>query len=285
VTREQLDYVVRATGVMLTHPLAGVERIRGRIDRRGDARAFRVAGLPVERLYPADADWLQHLHEAMGWPWPCQAVAEAERLRADVIATFRGMGLPEHYQNWCDGGQSFTKAAWCLTIHLRPLTVVETGVARGVTSRLILEALARNGAGRLCSVDLPAVDSRFHAQIAIAVPEQLRTGWTLRSGTSRKQLPVLLEELGEIDLFVHDSLHTGRNTSFEIDGAWNALRPGGALLIDDVYQSLAFRQFTETTKLRWNCIGANDDGGYPFGIAIAEGNPAGTPNGSRDGTG
>jgi hypothetical protein len=272
--RKQVGYVARATGVMLGHPLAGVERVRGRIDRRGDARALRAAGLPVESLYPVDADWLRHLHEVKAWPWPCPTLAEGEQIRAEVMAMFAAKGLPERYQNWCDGGEAFTKAAWCLTMHLKPQTVVETGVARGVTSRLILEALARCGAGRLCSVDLPTGDSSFHPQIAIAVPEQLRTGWTLRSGTSRHQLPRLLDELGAIDLFVHDSLHTGRNTSFELGHAWQVLRPGGALLVDDAYQSLAFRKFVDTTRLRWSCIGANPNGGYPFGIAIAEGDLA-----------
>ena len=187
---------------------------------------------------------------------------------------FRSAGLSEHYQNWSDGSEAFTKAAWCLTTHLRPVVVVETGVARGVTSRLILEALARIGSGRLSSVDLPAVDSSFHPQIGIAVPERLRDKWTIRTGTSRRELPPLLDELGAIDLFVHDSLHTGRNISFEIKHAWAVLRPGGALLVDDVYQSLAFREFMETTELRWSCIGANPDGSYRFGIAIAEGSPA-----------
>jgi hypothetical protein len=42
--------------------------------------------------------------------------------------------------------------------HLRPDTVVETGVAHGVTSRVIREGLERNRSGHLWSVDLPAVD-------------------------------------------------------------------------------------------------------------------------------
>ena len=106
-------------------------------------------------------------------------LARGERLHAEVMAMFAAKGLPEHYHGWWDGGESFTMAAWCLTTHLKPRTVVETGVGRGVTSRMILEALAGNGTGRLFSVDLPAVDSNFHSQIAIAVPGHLRHGWTM----------------------------------------------------------------------------------------------------------
>jgi hypothetical protein len=266
---EQFKYVARATAVMVRDPVSGVERVRGRIDRRGDAHAFRACGLSIEEIYPVDGLWLEHLHEALGWPWPCPTLAEGERLHAEVMTLFAAKSLPDHYQNWCDGGPGFTKAAWCLATHMRPLTVVETGIARGVTSRLVLEALARNGTGRLYSVDLPAVDSQFHAQIAIAVPQHLRHDWTTLSGTSRRQLPRLLAGLDAVDLFIHDSLHTGRNTSFEITQASKILKPGGALLIDDVYQSLAFHDFTDTTRLHFACVGANDNGSYPFGIAIA----------------
>jgi hypothetical protein len=76
---------------------------------------------------------------------------------------------------------------------------VETGVARGVTTRFILEALDRNGSGDLSSVDLPPVlEEGLHEEIAIAVPEANRDRWTLCRGSSRQQLPALLDRLGSI---------------------------------------------------------------------------------------
>ena len=115
-----------------------------------------------------------------------------------------------------------------------------------MTSRFVLDALEQNGEGHLSSVDLPSVDSRFHSQIGIAVPERHRDRWTYVQGTSRQRLPRLLADLGEVDLFIHDSVHTGSTTRFEIDRAWEVLRPGGALLVDDVYSNLAFADFVET---------------------------------------
>jgi Methyltransferase domain len=47
-------------------------------------------------------------------------------------------------------------------------------------------------------------------------------------------LPGLLSRLGRIDLFVHDSRHSEYNVRFELDRAWAALRPGGALVVDDI---------------------------------------------------
>ena len=57
-------------------------------------------------------------------------------------------------------------------------------------------------------------------------------------------------ELGAIDLFVHDSLHTGRNQRFELEHAWAALRPGGVAVIDDIDHSLAFRSFVRQARPR-----------------------------------
>jgi SAM-dependent methyltransferase len=46
-----------------------------------------------------------------------------------------------------------------------------------------------------------------------------------------------------LDLFIHDSLHSGRNVSFELEEAWRVLRPGGAIVVDDVDANSAFHEF------------------------------------------
>lgn len=245
-----------------------MERVRGRLDRRRDAHDFDAIGLSTDDLYPIDHEWLGNLHGALGVSAACRCDGEAARLYEAIMAEFAARGLPERYDGWCDGGRAFTRAAWCLAFHLGPEVVLETGVARGVTSHMVLEALERSGNGSLWSIDLPSVDPRFHSQNAIAVPEHLRNRWTYIVGPSRQRLPVVLSDLDEVDLFIHDSLHTGPNTRFEIESAWAKLKPGGALLVDDVYQSLAFYRFVEQFRPRWWGIGANADGSYRFGIAL-----------------
>jgi hypothetical protein len=49
-----------------------------------------------------------------------------------------------------------------------------------------------------------------------------------------------------MDLFIHDSLHSERNVRFELDRAWAALRPGGAIVVDDIDANWGFRSFLET---------------------------------------
>ena len=53
----------------------------------------------------------------------------------------------------------------------------------------------------------------------------------------------LVAGLGEVDLFVHDSMHTTRNVRFELDLVWPALTPNGVVLIDDVERNAATGQF------------------------------------------
>jgi predicted O-methyltransferase YrrM len=125
--------------------------------------------------------------------------------------------------------------------------VVETGVARGFSSRFILEALERNGAGHLWSIDRPPLTKPdLHQQIGAAVGNGCHDRWSYIRGSSRCRLPGLLAQLGQIDLFVHDSRHSEYNVRFELDRAWSALRPGGALVVDDIDLNWGFRSFTES---------------------------------------
>ena len=126
---------------------------------------------------------------------------------------------------------------------LKPSVVVETGVAAGMSSTFLLEALADNRRGELWSIDLPTVgrvdDGLEYWRPASAepgwmIPSPLRDRWHLILGSSRDKLLPLLQRLGEIDLFLHDSEHTLRNMEFEYRTVWPFLRPGGCLLSHDV---------------------------------------------------
>jgi hypothetical protein len=76
----------------------------------------------------------------------------------------------------------------------------------------------------------------------------------------------LLSQLGEIDMFVHDSLHTTRNMRFEMRSAWPALRPGGIMLVDDVYNE-SFRDFVGEAHPPESAVYRSADGTGMFGAA------------------
>lgn len=148
---------------------------------------------------------------------------------------------------------------------LRPLAVVETGVASGLSSSYILRALHDNNAGMLVSIDLPNYEETLirenpdylprpisnlpsGKQPGWLIPDELRQRWRLILGKSREVLLSALEGLGSIDLFLHDSEHTYQNMMFEYIAAWQYLRKGGVLLSDDIGWNSAFLNFARANK-------------------------------------
>jgi hypothetical protein len=188
------------------------------------------------------------MHELLGLPWPCPAAPEFTDLWLVIMAELESKGVrvgPETLYGWNDGDAGLARAVWCLTRHLRPRNVVETGVLHGVTSRFILEALERNREGHLWSIDLPPLEPAWQDEIGIAVGDRFRPRWSYVRGTSKRRLPSILSQLGQIDIFIHDSLHSEQNVRFEVDRAFAALRPGGAIVVDDIDANWGFRTFTQ----------------------------------------
>jgi len=236
-----LRHPVRAVGAIASEPLEAWTAFQERF------AGGREDPVPND-LYQAEDGWERRMHELLGVAWPCPVTAEFWALWPQVIEEMESMGIrvgPESFKGWNDGDAGFVRAVWCLTRHLRPQNVVETGVAHGVTSRFILEALERNGMGRLWSIDHPPLEHVWHDQIGLAVGGRYPARWSYIRGSSSRRLPKLISQLGEVDLFIHDSLHSAHNVRFEVDLAWAALRPGGAIVVDDIDANWGFRTFTE----------------------------------------
>ena len=78
-----------------------------------------------------------------------------------------------------------------------------------------------------------------------AVGGRFRARWSYMRGSSKRRLPGILSNLGQIDIFIHDSLHSEQNVRFELDRAFAALRLGGAIVVDDIDANWGFRTFTQ----------------------------------------
>jgi predicted O-methyltransferase YrrM len=231
----------RALKVLARDPGEALDRLRTKVEHRADRRR----STPAADTYSATEDFDAKLHERLGAPVPCAAVAEFDaewRGLEDAFADSRSyVGDWDH-----DADRGMARIVWCAVRHLRPERAIETGVARGITSRMILRALERNGEGHLWSIDLPFLRTSWYDETAAAVPQSLHSRWTYVRGSSRRRLPGLLAELGQIDLFVHDSAHTEANMRFEFSTAWSALRPGGVLVSHDIEMNSAFAEFART---------------------------------------
>lgn len=244
VTRllSRVRYVRRASLAVAAQPYEGMERS---LERIAELRESRRDPWP----YRATEACEERLHTMLGAPWPCDRDG-FEEVWSAALGDLEARGLRVGrgaFGGWDDGDPRLGRLAWCAVRHLRPRRIVETGVARGLTTRVLLEALDRNGGGRLWSIDLPPLlDSDLAEETGVAVPDRLRDRWTLLRGSSRRLLPGLVESLGRVDLFLHDSMHTARNLRFELEQVWPALPPGGAMLIDDVERNAATGRFMQT---------------------------------------
>jgi Methyltransferase domain len=258
---QKLPYLLRVAGALSRDPAEAVERIRERVAERRERRAG-------PSFYTPETDWEARLHALLGVEWPCAARPEFDPIWSDVrrLLTEQNLSVGRGaYGGWDDADPAFARAVWCLARHLRPANVVETGVARGITTRFLLEAIERNGSGRLWSIDLPPLlDRELRSQTAAAIPERCRKHWQYVEGSSRRRLPPLLADLDVIDLFVHDSIHTGRNLRFELDRVLAVLGARGAVVSDDVHMNAAFQDYGG----RGTLVCPSDDGAGLFGIIV-----------------
>lgn len=169
------------------------------------------------------------------------ALAGVERRTRDILA---GIREEDPFENRWTADVVFARCCYLLCRLARPEAVVETGVAHGVSSAFLLAALRENGGGELHSVDLPPLRRDAGRFWGVAAKSEKADDWHLYRGASRRALPILMRRLGSVGLFVHDSLHTYRNMSYELDLAWKYLPPGGVLLADDPERNAAFGELS-----------------------------------------
>jgi GT2 family glycosyltransferase/predicted O-methyltransferase YrrM len=144
------------------------------------------------------------------------------------------------------GGPAHLDLVHHLVRHLRPWTVVETGVASGWSSLAMLAAMERNTRGHLFSVDMPYAKRGNDAYVGVAVPHELRKRWTMDRRPDRDALPEMARRLSTIDVAHYDSDKSHEGRSYAYPMLWSLLRPGGLLISDDVEDNSAFAEFAES---------------------------------------
>ncbi len=235
-------YGLRVLGTVVVHPSEALDRVQQRLDLKRFSADLELDYAPVD-------NWQRELHSQLGTPWPCAARAGFGDLFRILQGTLPGFPVGH------DADPSFAEAIWCIMSHAKPERVVETGVARGISSRFVLEGLAHNGAGHLWSVDMPPLIEEFQGAVGAAVPNGLRDRWTYIRGSSRRKLPSLLSQVAPINLFIQDSVGTRPTVLLELDLAWQALSPGGWLIVNAINRSEAFREFLDHHALgSWSVV-------------------------------
>lgn len=148
------------------------------------------------------------------------------------------------------GGGSHYRFLYWLTRYMKPRVVLETGVAAGWSSRAFLAALRKNNRGRLYSSDLPYFripqPERF---VGILVEPELRGRWELEVEGDQVNLPRLLGQVDQVDLFHYDSdkMLSGREFAMKLVAQKLATR--AIVLMDDINNDSWFRKHVNSRKL------------------------------------
>lgn len=179
-------------------------------------------------------------------------MAEVE---SQVLTRLESMPPHAPFGEFHNGDLALARLCYAAARILQPESIIETGVCYGVTSGFFLAALQRNEKGTLHSIDLPPLGPDADRFVGWAIPDNsLKMRWQLHRGTSRRVLRTLLEQVGQVDLFVHDSLHTYQNMRMEFDLVWPRLRPGAVLISDDVEGNTAFQELAERKDVAFSAV-------------------------------
>ena len=161
----------------------------------------------------------------------------------EMIRRERSLILPDYV----DGGRYFCQALYAVVKILKPKVVVETGVANGMSTSMILLALKDSG-GVLHSFDINAETKNAHKPQVNWEWHQLDFRNPMKSFRSFFQVHDT-----NVELWVHDSDHSRYWQEFEYDLAIKHLGSNGVMISDDIDDSSAwFRKFSkhQTVEIR-----------------------------------
>ncbi len=167
-----------------------------------------------------------------------------------------------------NGDLRLARLCYAVCRAVKPSVFIETGVAYGVTSAFILQALTINGRGKLYSIDRPPFARDAARFIGALIPEELKHNWQLRRGKSRKLLPSLLSELGKADIFLHDSRHTYGNMRWEFQTVTPYLAARSFMIADDVNRNIAFQEWVEKANPVFSAVTAEKSKESLFGVSV-----------------
>ena len=155
-------------------------------------------------------------------------IVAGEELFTSIVLEKSEANFSKNYD--CEKGLASFLYAYIL--YSKPSVVIETGVANGITTNVIMRALEVTG-GSLHSFDVdPRTENVY----------QGKGSWSfhLLKGNFEQDLVNQVAMIGEVDLWIHDSNHGYQWQAFEYNLAISKLHSGGLLVSDDIDASTAW---------------------------------------------
>ena len=148
--------------------------------------------------------------------------------------------------NW--GGQGNMSLNYNLAKATKARNILETGVAYGWSSLSFLLSLKNRNEGSLVSVDMPFFGVEDEAEVGCAVPEKLKSRWSLISLPDKDGLPKVFKQMPSIDVCHYDSDKSYEGKKWAFPQIWKHLKEDGLLISDDISDNMAFFEFAESVS-------------------------------------
>jgi hypothetical protein len=132
-----------------------------------------------------------------------------------------------------------------LAEHYQVMRVIETGVAAGWSSFAFLQSLRNRPGSTLVSTDMPYSFEEADQYVGCVVPAELKPMWHLLRFPDRQSLPKALQILPTIDMCHYDSDKSYDGRLWAYSALWQALRPGGIFISDDIDDNWGFHDFCQ----------------------------------------
>ncbi len=185
-------------------------------------------------------------------------------LKRDYLLAIEQGKIAKKYNSYIDrfeNNEANIVNYYALIRELKPNLVVETGTASGSMTSWILSALHNNNNGKLISIDIPPKINKFamnttinKSDLGFLIPIEYRAKWELNIGDAKILLPKILVN-NDVDIFIHDSLHTRSHMLFEYNVAKCLMKQNKIILSDDILWNKAFFSFIKSHNLRgFSCI-------------------------------
>ena len=167
---------------------------------------------------------------------------------------------------------------YCLARHFKPKNILETGVYYGGNTLFLLKAIKANGSGNILAIDLPdtIIKRKFKKKLKeyrhplVKESENYTTklvpGFIIPKKYTNKLNLVLGEATSEIkkiknkiDLYVHDSDHSFKYLSGELNAIEKKMpNKNSIIIVDDIDWSNAF--YSHVSKKKYYPILFSDNG-------------------------
>jgi predicted O-methyltransferase YrrM len=183
-------------------------------------------------IYPDVDALLKHQESKSGIS--AQTLNEGKMLFRELITKQSGKNYGKNFD--CEEGLAAFLYSYVLTN--KPAVIVETGVANGITTNILMEALEKTG-GALHSFDIdPKTQNVYRG----------KGKWSFHLLTKdyKSALKNKVKEIGAVDLWIHDSNHGYSWQAFEYSLALETLAEDGVLVSDDIDSSTAWGLASES---------------------------------------